>query len=65
MFMEGVPMFHTSYDMGNNINYGSMYLVLGGVSLGREFLMTPGCSPRGGVTVHDWVASTNIAWFPK
>ena len=38
---EGVPMFHTSYDMGNSINCGSMYFVLGGVSPGRELLVAP------------------------
>jgi len=37
-----VPMFHTSYDMGNSINCGSMYFVLGGVSPGRELLVAPG-----------------------
>ena len=42
MFMEGVPMFHTSYDTGNSINCGSMYFVLGGVSPGRKLLCGPG-----------------------
>jgi len=63
--MEGVPMFHTSYDTGNSINCGSMYFVLGGMLPGRELLVAPSWSPRGEVTVHDWVTSTNTAWFPK
>jgi len=31
-----MPMVHVSYDMRNNINYGSMYFVLGGASPGKE-----------------------------
>ena len=37
-----MPMVHVSYDMGNSINYGSMYFVLGGASPGRELPCGPG-----------------------
>ena len=62
------PIVYASYDTGNSINSGSMYFVLGCVSPGRELPCGPSWSSRGGggaVTVHDWVASTNTAWFPK
>ncbi|KAL5179901.1 hypothetical protein HKD37_01G001122 [Glycine soja] len=60
-----VPMFHTSYDMGNSINYGSMYFVLGVCHLVGNSLWPQVDHLRRGVTMHDWVASTNTAWFPK
>ena len=60
-----VPMVHTSYDTRNRITVAECTLYRGGTSPGRNLLWAPGWSPMGGSYVHNWVVSTNFAWFPK